>query len=125
MNQSLDLKLNFETEAITYVMLIIVGITKIDGNFVWLSRTLIFIRFKTWQIGSATKLLFDDSFNNLKISVNLFAVNFYLMILTREVMLANGPHLVWYCSMAILDCGHFHLVAKLSLECVSKQKSKV
>ena len=34
------------------------------------------------------------------------------MTLTRVMMLANGPHLVWYCSMAILDYGHFRLVAK-------------
>ena len=47
------------------------------------------------------------------------------MILTMVEMLANDPHQVWYCSMAILGCGHFRLVAKWSLGCVSKQKSKV
>lgn len=47
------------------------------------------------------------------------------MTLIMVMMLANGLHLVWYCSMAILDCDHFRLVAKWSLECVSKQKSKV
>ena len=50
---------------------------------------------------------------------------FYLMTLTMVMMLANGLHLVWYCSMAIQDYDHFRLVAKWSLECVSKQKSKV